>query len=291
MGKLRISVIDEAGFCFGVKRATRMAFEAANNQKDVYTLGPLIHNPQVVGKLKSMGVRQVSSLDEIPTGTLIVRSHGLHPDVFARARKKKLDIIDATCPFVQKAQKYAESLLGEGYQLIVVGDKNHPEIQAIRGVIEGKVVVVSSAKELDVKKLSAKIGVIAQTTQHLRNLQEVVAEILKVGRQLKIFNTICSATLSRQRASADLAQKVDLMLVVGGRNSANTGRLFQICRKICKATYLIEVAEEIDPGWIKSREYIGVTAGASTPDWIIGEVVKALEKHAETSVTLKVFTG
>jgi 4-hydroxy-3-methylbut-2-enyl diphosphate reductase len=276
---MRISVIDEAGFCFGVKRATRLAFDAAKNQKDVYTLGPLIHNPQVVAKLKSMGIRQVSGLEEIPEGTLIVRSHGLHPDIFTRANEKKLDIIDATCPFVQKAQKYAESLLDEGYQLIVVGEKNHPEIQAIQGVTEGKVVVVPSPKELDVSGLSAKIGVIAQTTQHLRNLQEVVSELLKVGRELKIFNTICNATLSRQQTSAELAHKVDLMLVVGGRNSANTSRLFQICSETCPETYLIEVAEEINPDWIKGKEYIGVTAGASTPDWIISEVVQLLEKY------------
>jgi 4-hydroxy-3-methylbut-2-enyl diphosphate reductase len=208
---------------------------------------------------------------------LIVRSHGLHPDIFARAREKKLNIIDATCPFVQKAQKYAESLLRDGYQLIVVGEKNHPEIQAIRGVADGEAVVISKAADLKLDGLSPKLGIIAQTTQHLRNLQEVVSEVLKIGRELKIFNTICSATLSRQRASADLARKVDLMFVVGGRNSANTGRLFQICREICQATYLIEVAEEIDYDWLKGKKYIGVTAGASTPDWIIKKVVGALE--------------
>ena len=288
MGILRISVIDEAGFCFGVKRATRLAFEAASSHRNVYTLGPLIHNPQVVSKLRSLGVRQVSSLDEVPTGTLIVRSHGLHPDIFDLARQKKLHIIDATCPFVRKAQKHAESLIRDGYQLIVVGEENHPEIQAIRGVTEGKVVVVSGPNELEINNLSLKIGVIAQTTQHLRNLQQVVAEILKVVQQLKIFNTICNATLSRQRASADLARKVDLMLVVGGRNSANTNRLFQICREICRGTYLIEVAEEIDPGWLVGKENVGVTAGASTPDWIIEEVVRAVKNHVQDSVSKRV---
>lgn len=279
MNTFQISVIDEAGFCFGVKRATRLAFDAANTHKCVYTLGPLIHNPQVVSKLRSVGIQQVSSLDEIPSGTLLVRSHGLHPDIFAQAREKKLNIIDATCPFVRKSQRYATSLLRAGYQLIIIGEKDHPEIQAIQGVTEGTAIVVSGPAELDLDKLSSQIGIIAQTTQYLQNLQDVVSEVLRVSRQVKIFNTICNATLSRQRASADLAHRVDMMLVVGGRNSANTNRLFQICRKIQKHVYLIEVAEEINPKWIEGKRYIGVTAGASTPDWIIEEIVQTLEEH------------
>ncbi|MBI5788628.1 MAG: 4-hydroxy-3-methylbut-2-enyl diphosphate reductase [Candidatus Schekmanbacteria bacterium] len=278
---MRVRVIENAGFCFGVQRATKLAFEtAATTQGHVFTLGPLIHNPQVVQKLKDEGVEVVTDLNGVEEGTLIVRSHGLHPTILKEAKAKGFRIVDATCPFVKKAQSYAALLKKEGYQVVVVGDRQHPEVQGIEGYSGGNILVVACPEEVKKLHLKTKIGVVAQTTQSLSNFIEIVDELLKSARELKIFNTICGATMVRQKATMDLSRQVDLMLIVGGRNSANTTRLAKICSDADTPTYLLETADEIQPEWLKDKKEIGVSAGASTPNWIITEVVQKLESLA-----------
>lgn len=273
-----VTVIKEAGLCFGVKRATQLAFAAAAEHKGrVFTLGPLIHNPQVVAELAEVGVEVVSDLNQVEQGTLIVRSHGLHPNVLKQAESKGLDIVDATCPFVKKVQRYAVALRQDGYQVIIIGDNDHPEVQGIKGCSGNEIVVLGDIAEIDDFDLRKRLGVVAQTTQSAKNFNEIVSELIKRANEVKIYNTICKATSVRQKATLELAQRVDLMIIVGGRNSANTNRLVQLCRQIDTETHLVEVAEEINPQWLKQKKEIGVSAGASTPHWIIKKAVERLK--------------
>jgi len=275
---MKVVLAKQAGFCFGVKRATQMAFEAAGKDQKTYTLGPIIHSPQVVGKLENLGIHVLHSLDGIESGTIIIRSHGVELKEITEAQQKNLDIVDATCPFVKKAQEHVKSLSEAGYGVVVVGDADHPEVQGIVSYGGKKVFVVASGE--DVKQLPKmnKIGVVAQTTQSFENLKNVVCECLMRGGEIRVYNTICDATAVRQEEAKELACHVDCMLVVGGFNSANTRRLLEVCTELQPLTYHIETAEEINPLWFEGAERVGVTAGASTPKWIIDEVMNKIEE-------------
>ncbi|MFA7062107.1 MAG: 4-hydroxy-3-methylbut-2-enyl diphosphate reductase [Pedobacter sp.] len=274
---MKVIIAKRAGFCFGVKRATQMAFEAAGKDNKTYTLGPIIHSPQVVQKLEQMGVKVVKNLDKTNSGTIIIRSHGVLASEMDEAVQKQLEIVDATCPFVKKAQEHVKSLSEAGYGVVVVGDADHPEVQGIVSYGGDKVFVVGSGEEVRRLPKMNKIGVVAQTTQSFENLKNVVSECLLRGGEIRVFNTICDATAVRQEEAKELACQVDCMLVVGGFNSANTRRLAEVCVEIQPRTYHIETAAEIDPDWFKDDERVGVTAGASTPKWIIDAVVNRIE--------------
>ncbi|MDD2367436.1 MAG: 4-hydroxy-3-methylbut-2-enyl diphosphate reductase [Desulfuromonadaceae bacterium] len=273
---MKVILAKQAGFCFGVKRATQMAFEAVGKDQKTYTLGPIIHSPQVVGKLESLGIKVLDSLDGLDSGTIIIRSHGVEQKEINEAESKSLTILDATCPFVKKAQEYVKSLSGNGYGVVVVGDADHPEVQGIVSYGVDNVYVVASGD--DVKKLPKmkKIGVVAQTTQSFENLKNVVCECLLRGGEIRVYNTICDATAVRQEEAKELASCVDCMLVIGGFNSANTRRLLEVCTEIQPRTHHIETAEEINSEWFDGAEQVGVTAGASTPKWIIDEVMNKI---------------
>ena len=275
-----VILADKAGFCFGVQRAINTAFKAAGKGK-VYCLGPLIHNPQEVARLRESGVETVEDFSMLSPGdSLIIRSHGVPPEVLTKVREKGLTIIDLTCPFVAKAQQHAETLKKEGYQVVVVGEKDHPEVQSIMGYAGDDAVVIENPEEVDQVKLRGRAGIVAQTTQSYSNFSEIVLRLLRVSNELKVFNTICSSTKERQEAARVLASQVDVMIVVGGRNSANTSRLVSLCRESGKPTYHVEVVEEIRSDWLQGAGTVGVTAGASTPGWIIEAVVERL-KSAE----------
>lgn len=275
---MKVILAKQAGFCFGVKRATQIAFKAAGKDQQTYTLGPIIHSPQVVGKLEELGIRALKTLDGLEQGTIIIRSHGVEQKKIAEAQQKKLHIIDATCPFVKKAQEHVKSLSDSGYSVIVVGDADHPEVQGIVSYGGDKVHVVASGD--DVKKLPKmnKIGVVAQTTQSCENLRNVVSECVMRGGEIRVYNTICDATAVRQEEAKVLAGQVGCMLVIGGFNSANTRRLLEVCAEIQPRTYHIETSAEINPGWFDGVAQVGVTAGASTPKWIIDEVMNKIEQ-------------
>ncbi len=273
---MEIILADKAGFCFGVKRAINTAFDAAGKGR-VFCLGPLIHNPQEVERLNQAGVATVGDFSSLQRGDfLIIRSHGVPPLVLAQARDKGLDIIDLTCPFVGRAQRDAEALKKEGYQVVVVGEKKHPEVQSILGYAGDDAVVVEKAEDLEDIAFQSRVGVVAQTTQSYGNLSEIVLKLLRLSKELKVHNTICNSTKERQDAARILAGRADVMLVVGGRNSANTTRLADLCRAEGKPTYHIEVADEIQQGWLIGAKRVGVTAGASTPDWVVDGVIKRL---------------
>lgn len=266
MSHIDIEVARYAGVCYGVERALGMAEKAADEaRKPVNTLGPLIHNPLVVNDLESIGVSTASSVSEVEEGTLIIRAHGVVPSVVEDARTRGLDVLDATCPYVKKVHNAAERLVREGYQLIVVGESGHPEVEGIMGHAGDDAHVVSVPGDLDAIDLSRKVGVVVQTTQTPGALADVVAELSKRTMDLRVINTICSATQERQDSAAELARRVDAMIVVGGKNSGNTRRLAEICTAACPKTHHIEDASEIEAAWFDGASHIGVTAGASTP--------------------------
>jgi len=279
---MEVILADKAGFCFGVQRAISTAFKAAGEGK-VYCLGPLIHNPQEVSRLRDAGVETVEDFSGLRSGdSLIIRSHGVPPAVLASAREKGLTIIDLTCPFVAKAQQHAQSLSREGYRVVVVGEKKHPEVQSILGYAGENSVVVEQPEDIDQLKLQGRLGVVAQTTQSYGNFSEIVLRLLRLSNELKVFNTICSSTKERQDATRVLASRVDVMIVVGGRNSANTGRLVSLSREAGKPTYHVEVVDEIRSEWLTGARTVGVTAGASTPGWVIDAVVERLKAGGKT---------
>jgi (E)-4-hydroxy-3-methyl-but-2-enyl pyrophosphate reductase len=276
---LRAMVAEGAGFCFGVRRALKIAFEAVQGGHGrVVTLGPIIHNPQVVAKLSEQGLRVVDDLSEEDGGTLIVRSHGLPRASLEEARARGMTILDATCPFVKQAQERAAQLEDEGHAVIVVGEEDHPEVLSITGGLKRPALVVDGTKGLPALPESERLGVVSQTTQPQEHLSAVVAQLLERCREIKVFNTICDATFERQESALKLAREVDLMLVVGGRNSANTRRLWELCRETGCEAYHIETADELEPAWFSGKEAVGITGGASTPQWIIDEVVEAVER-------------
>jgi len=261
----RILTADEAGACYGVERALAMAEEAVSNAEGpVHTLGPLIHNPRVVADLESAGITVVRTPAEAAGETLLLRTHGVTPEVEREAREVCRHVLDATCPFVKKVHVAAERLSREGYQVVVVGEAGHPEVEATVAHAAGAV-VVDSAAEARSLGLHGKVGVVVQTTQSHARLMEVVGELLACADEVRVFDTICEATSGHQRACDELARTVDVMVVIGGRNSANTTRLAEIAAKSCPSTHHVECADELDPAWFVGARAIGITAGASTP--------------------------
>jgi 4-hydroxy-3-methylbut-2-enyl diphosphate reductase len=277
---VKIIIAKHAGYCYGVQRALKLAREATElSPTPIYTLGPIIHNPQVVESLEQQGVRAVATVDEIEKGTIIVRTHGVDPKIIEKAREKGFEVIDATCPFVAKAQQRAARFIKGGYRLVIVGERNHPEVVGLLAHAGNNAVVIETAKEIDNIESAKRMGVVVQTTQSLENLQSIVCGLVGKAKEIKVFNTICNATSQRQESAREVSEDVDLMLVVGGKNSANTTRLAQICKENNPNTYHIETAVEINDAWLKEIERVGITAGASTPDWILSEVVEKLQAY------------
>ena len=274
---------ENAGSCFGVRRAMKLAFEAAaRSAVPIYSLGPLIHNPQQVNRLVEKGVHVASDLDVLSPGdTLIIRSHGTSPTVLEKARAKSLVIIDATCPFVVKAQRLAQRLAMERYQVAIVGDGDHPEVIGIMGFAGDEALVIERADDVRDLPTKRRVGVIAQTTQSLTNFREVVSALLGKSDELKVFNTICHATTRQQEAALSISARADVMIVIGGHNSANTNRLAFLCAQSGVPTHHIETVGELEPSWLEGIAAAGVTAGASTPEWIIEEVIDRLEVLGE----------
>jgi len=281
----RILIARSAGFCFGVKRAIAIADDTAGRGQEagagdegpIHSLGPIIHNPQAVERLEKKGVRIVGGVDEISCGKAIIRSHGVTRSDRSALERKGIAIIDATCPFVAKAQDHARTLSREGYAVVVVGDPNHPEVKSIISYIDPGVPVFTSIPEMKKGKGVRKAGIVAQTTQSFDNLMAFVTEAMKRFSEVRVFNTICNATTLRQEESTGLAGKADAMFILGGYNSANTRRLAEICRAINPRTYHIETDGEMTLDMTRGAEIVGVTAGASTPQWIIDGLVERLK--------------
>ncbi len=270
---MRILIAPHAGFCFGVRRAIEMARRAAADGDLVYSLGPLIHNRQAVEELRRQGVVPVEGPDDVPDGArVMIRTHGAGPDVYEALEARGLQPLDATCPFVKRAHDAARRFHQEGYQVLVLGDREHPESQGIVQQAAGAATIVSEPEE--VEGLAPRAAIVCQTTQRRENLQALVAAVLPRVQELRVANTICDATTQRQEASAALAAQVDLVVVVGGYHSANTRRLAEICGAGGVPTHHVEVPEELEPGWFRDARVVGITAGASTPDDLLRAVAE-----------------
>lgn len=278
-GDVEIVVARYAGYCYGVERALRLTGEALEGAPaPVATLGPIIHNPRVVGSLEERGVHVVDDVGQAGSGTLIVRTHGVPPDVLEHARSRRLNVVDATCPFVSVAQRKAAMLRDAGYAVVILGERDHPEVVGLQGFAGADAVVVEDASGLPLERLRGRrVGVVVQTTQTRANLSALAAELAPAARELLVFNTVCDATEKRQSAACEMAEEVDVVVVVGGRNSANTAKLVEIARSQDCDVLWIEHAGELSADWFARRSKIGIAAGASTPDWLIEEVKHAIE--------------
>lgn len=272
---MKIYCARHSGFCFGVKRAIKMSMNAVQKRRFVYSLGPLIHNRDFVANLERRGIKIIEKIEDIknPEGVVIIRSHGIRPSLLKILKKEGVNIIDATCPKVRRAQRYVERLVKEGYFVIIVGEKDHPEVKGLIGYA-GKNSAIY-ADDLQIKH--KKIGVVPQTTLDFEHFYNAVKNLLLKVTEMKIYNTICDETILRINEALSIAQKVDMMIVIGGKNSANTTRLYQICKSI-KPSYHIESVRDIKPDWFMDVKSVGITAGASTPDEQIQKVVQYLKK-------------
>ena len=262
------------GFCFGVKRAIKIALEASKRADGVYTLGPLIHNHLAVEDLRSKGISPVRSMSGVKNKeVVIIRSHGVAPEVLDGLRAKNCEIIDATCPRVRRAQHYVQRLINEGFYVVIVGEKDHPEVKGLMGYGGKHATIYKDNLKLGKKK----IGVVPQTTLNQARFNDAVSDLLSNVVEMKIYNTICRETALRIKEATKLAKKADIMIVVGGKNSANTTRLYQICKKL-RRSYHIESADELKRSMFKGAESVGITAGASTPKGQVDDVVRKIRK-------------
>lgn len=281
MSALRIVISESAGFCWGVERALEAARAAAETAPGpVDTLGPLIHNPGVIAELGGQGIGLVRDPAEKVEGTVIIRSHGVPRQVVETLAGRGLHVVDATCTFVKSAQDKAARLREEGYRVVVLGEPAHPEVLGIRSYAGEDAVVVETPDELPEGLEKKRVGVVVQTTQSQARLVALVAALAPRVRELRVYNTICSATESRQRAAVETAATVDLVVVVGGRESGNTSRLAELCTAVQPRTFHVETAGEIEPRWLDGVGSVGVTAGASTPPDQIASVVERLKELA-----------
>jgi 4-hydroxy-3-methylbut-2-enyl diphosphate reductase len=272
----------ELGFCFGVRRAIEIVQQAAQEQGPFQTLGPVVHNRQVVEELKAMGIGIAESLADIAGERIAIVTHGVAPSVLKELESRGLKIIDATCPIVSKAQLEAQRLAEAKLYVLIFGDSTHREVQGLLGWAGANATATLQVPQW--QNFPRRIGVLSQTTQSqdsfARFLEQLIASAIASVSELRISNTICPATIKRQNAALELAGKVDLMVVVGGRDSANTRHLAQSCAAAGVTTYHIESAAELNPLWLEGRCRIGLTAGASTPDWVINEVAAKLKEMA-----------
>lgn len=275
---MKVLVAEKCGFCPGVRNAINLAQRTLETNAKVSSLGHIIHNEDVVKQLSEAGLETVDSIDEIDSGTVLIRSHGATQAEFDEIEKKRLNIVDATCVLVRRVQKIARQLNEEGYRVVIIGDANHPEVRAVVGYARD-VEVVGSEQDLDKFKSGKKLGVICQTTQSPDHFAEMIAAIARRGfSEMKIINTLCRETMERQEAAVKLCRQVDVMFVLGGLHSANTRKLAELCKKHNPHTYHLQNWAELDKNTLSGMKTAGVTAGASTPDEVIEEFVSKLKE-------------
>jgi 4-hydroxy-3-methylbut-2-enyl diphosphate reductase len=264
---MNILISKRGGYCYGVQRALKLAMEAAENSPGpVHTLGPIIHNPGVVRELAAAGVSPVETLADAGSGTIILRTHGVTPQVAADAEARGLRIVDATCPYVKVAQEKASLLKEQGFLPVILGEHEHPEVVALIANAGARTIVVEKAGELELSRIRGKkVGVVVQTTQASANLSALVSRLSPASRELLVYNTMCNATQKCQEEALGLARRADAVVVIGGRNSANTTRLAKLCREVQARTYHIEDVSELEPEWFAEADTVAITAGASTP--------------------------
>ena len=277
---MKVLVAEKCGFCHGVRNAISVAEKTLAHQIDkgtVYSLGPIIHNKDEVERLAKVGLKTVDGVQEIQSGTVLIRSHGAAPEQITKLREKGLNIVDATCILVKRVQRIARDFASDGYKVVIIGDKDHPEVQAVMGCAKD-VVVIANKSDLHKLPQNARLGIVSQTTQSPEHFGRMLGAI---GRgdfsELKVINTLCRESIKRQESAAQLCRQVDIMFVLGGLKSANTRQLAELCKKYNNQTFHLQNWNELDKNILSGKNIAGVTAGASTPDWIIAEFVENLQ--------------
>ena len=275
---MEVTVAKTAGFCFGVKRAVEKVYDQiGRTEKRIYTYGPIIHNEQVVGDLREKGVEVIDSLEELKTirnAVVVIRSHGVGKNVYEILKENGVEIVDATCPYVKKIHRIVEKQSAEGRKVLIIGSEDHPEVQGIKGWGDERTVVIEDMDDFLKLQLpeNEKLCIVSQTTFNYKKFQDIVEKISKTRYDITVLNTICNATQERQVEARQIASQVDVMIVIGGKNSSNTQKLYEICRRECKHTYYIQTLEDFKPEITGTVRSVGITAGASTPNQIIEEV-------------------
>ncbi|MFH1716024.1 MAG: 4-hydroxy-3-methylbut-2-enyl diphosphate reductase [Planctomycetota bacterium] len=274
---MKVLVAEKCGFCHGVRNAISVAEKVLAGENDVYSLGPIIHNEDVVERLAKSGLKTVGRVEEIRSGTVLIRSHGAAPRQIAKLKEKGFNIVDATCVLVKRVQQIAAELEKDGYKVVIIGEENHPEVQAVVGCVVDAVVI---ADESDLHKLpqNTKLGVVCQTTQNPAYVGRMLGAIgCRSFSELRVINTLCREAIKRQESAVQLCRQVEIMFVLGGLESANTRRLAELCKTVNPQTFHLQNWGELDTSVVSGKNTVGVTAGASTPDWIVNEFVKNLE--------------
>lgn len=276
-----IELAENYGFCFGVKRAIKKAEQI----KNAATIGELIHNNAEITRLQeNFNVKTLKNIHDLKDEKkAIIRTHGITKGDLAELQKKDIQIFDATCPFVTKPQQICEKMSAEGYDIVIFGDENHPEVKGVKSYVSTKAFVVLGVNELAGLKMPSKVAVVSQTTKKVEDFMKIVEFLLLHCKEVRVFNTICDATFKNQEAILKLSQKSDVMIIVGGRNSANTKQLFLISQKHCAHSYLIETESELNAEWFADKKHCGISAGASTPDWIIQKVIDKIKEFDTNS--------
>ncbi len=273
----------DIGFCFGVKRAIKKAEQALTNfpSRDIYMLGEIIHNPQVIKDFISKGINIIKEIEQVPSDKyLVTRTHGISKKEEEYAKNNNIKLIETTCPYVKQLQQIAKTLQRDRYQIVVLGDIDHPEITSLLSYIDNQAYVIQSVEEMKHKyyQFSKKIGLLSQTTKDIEQFQQLIKEIFNYAEELRVFNTICKATRLRQQSIQELAKTVDLMIVIGGLNSANTKRLAYLSKKEGIETYHIENEQQLNKEWFKGKEKIGIASGTSTPSYITDEIILKIKQ-------------
>jgi len=275
---MKIELASSYGFCYGVKRA----IEIAEEHKNSFTYGPLIHNKDEINRLKDgFNIGLIDNLDEIEDdSTVVIRTHGIPKGELESLKKQKNNIIDATCPYVTTPQNIIEKMSAEGYSVVIFGDKKHPEIKGVVSYAKEQedAFIVLEPHELESLPIKNKVAVVSQTTKKPQDFAKIVTALIQKHKEVRVFNTICNATFENQDAASELAKKSDVMIVIGGKHSSNTKMLHSISQKDCPDSYLIENETELEANWFKGKNSCGISAGASTPDWIVQNVISKIEK-------------
>lgn len=274
---MKVIMAKSAGFCFGVERAVNTVYEQIGKKEPIFTFGPIVHNESVINDLKKKGVNVIEKVDELEgkkEGTLIIRAHGVSKKIHEQLENSNLEIIDATCPFVKRIHKIVDEESANGKRIVVIGDPKHPEVKGIVGWSNTGAIVVDTPEQVDEEGilLEEKLCIVAQTTFNMNKFKELVEIFREKGYDISVANTICNATSERQKEARDIAGKVDVMIVIGGKQSSNSKKLFEICSAECERTYFIQTLDDLQLDWPNSVSLVGITAGASTPSKIIEEV-------------------
>jgi len=279
---LNIIIADNSGFCFGVNRAINKANAELAKGKGIYSLGSLIHNPEVIDDLANKGLQTINDVNDCENNqNILIRTHGVPENIYEVLKCKNANIIDMTCPFVKRVQFIANKYYKEGYKIIIIGDKKHPEVIGVNGWVDNSAIIFESADTAKKLKPIDNACVVAQTTLNEDTFNKIVDILKDKVKNIKVFNTICNATKDRQKSAYELSKYVEMMIVIGGYNSSNTKKLYSICKGNCNNTIFVENKDELPKINYKKYANIGITAGASTPDWIIQEVIKKLNDKAK----------